>query len=160
VKSSELSDNIIIVAVFTSRYSGRIDCICMPCRRQCPELGHAAMHQRVIQNGGMVTQPPSPVAHQAGVLKAPALSKSDSVSCFQLWNPPRLRTTGHACPRATFLQPCVGIGRYPANQKKRRDARATFISDRRPRPKPVGGILGRLSHTHAITIPRPATSHR
>jgi hypothetical protein len=85
-----------------------------------PEPGHAAMHQRVIQNGGMVTQPPSPVVHQAAVLKAPALSTSDSVSWFQLWNPPRSRTTGHACPKVIFLQPCVGIGRYPANQKKLR----------------------------------------
>jgi hypothetical protein len=118
VESSELSDNIIIVAVSTSRYRGRIDCICMPCQRQCSGPGYAAMHQSVIQNGGMVIQPPSPVVHQAGVLKAPALSKSDSVSWFQLWNPPRLMITGHACPKATFLQPCVGIGRYPANQKK------------------------------------------
>jgi len=60
--------------------------------------------------------------------------------------------------KATFLQPCVGIGRYPANQEKLGGRKSDLycISDRRPRrSEPVGEILGRLSHTHA----RPSTSH-
>ena len=84
---TELSDNIVmIVAVWTSRHSSALQCcqsvvglIAFACHAM--QCSHA---RRVIQNGGtgdptaIICRPSSP----RSVLKAPAHSKSDAVSCL------------------------------------------------------------------------------
>lgn len=126
-----MSDNAIIVAVFTSRYSSSrvgLSAFAVACpasaststraSAQCPapcQPCHAAMQTSDSErrDGGptAIIGCPSSGSPQG----TSALEVCDAVS----WSTGGTRTAGNACPKATFAQPCVGIGPCSANQKGR-----------------------------------------